>query len=200
MSLENYECPRCEARFCFDHEEHLLFFEPDIGSSGLYAVSPDAGRSERQEAEQALARMEAKLLKEWMQDAEERGLAPMDWGEVQFFEDNMGHSGPGWYFCESCYTQVSGDEKPDKNRNRAVDRSENGCFVATVVYGDYDHPDVMRLRAFRDVVLQPTTMGRVSVALYYRYGPHLAESIKGYPMLKSGVRWTLKQVVNRWLR
>lgn len=96
-----------------------------------------------------------------------------------------------WIECPHC------GRKSDSKGNPTT---AGGCFIATAVYGDYDHPDVMRLRAFRDVVLQPTAPGRAFISLYYRYGPRLADSIKESPKIKDGVRWTLKQVVRRWLR
>ena len=98
-SLEGYECARCGTRFCPEHSEYLFFFGLEIGSSGFYATSPDASRSEREEAEQAFAQMEYNFLKEWMHSAEERGLTPAEWEKIQFFEDGMEQSGPGWYFC-----------------------------------------------------------------------------------------------------
>jgi len=33
------------------------------------------------------------------------------------------------------------------------------CFIATAVYGDYDNPLVVRLRAFRDQVLKRSVGG-----------------------------------------
>lgn len=48
------------------------------------------------------------------------------------------------------------------------------CYVATAVYGDRDHPEVMRLRGFRDSVLLRSASGRRFVRWYYREGPGLA--------------------------
>jgi len=48
------------------------------------------------------------------------------------------------------------------------------CFVATAVYEDYDHPQVIRLRAFRDHFLSSSALGRILIRIYYVVGPFLA--------------------------
>lgn len=48
------------------------------------------------------------------------------------------------------------------------------CFVATAVYGDYCHPNVIILRVFRDVILSRSLIGRLFVGAYYKVGPSLA--------------------------
>ena len=48
------------------------------------------------------------------------------------------------------------------------------CFVATAVYGDYCHPNVIILRVFRDVILSRSSIGRLFVGAYYKVGPSLA--------------------------
>jgi hypothetical protein len=49
------------------------------------------------------------------------------------------------------------------------------CFVATAAFGDYDHPQVVLLREFRDRTLSESELGRSLIALYYRYSPPLAK-------------------------
>src|SRR5690606_41461624 len=36
----------------------------------------------------------------------------------------------------------------------------SGCYIATMAYGDYDHPQVMELRKFRDEFLNKSALGR----------------------------------------
>ena len=52
------------------------------------------------------------------------------------------------------------------------------CFIATAAFGDYDHPTVRILRAFRDRFLLTFALGKRFVALYYRVGPTLAAHIQ----------------------
>ena len=50
--------------------------------------------------------------------------------------------------------------------------SSSGCYIATMVYGDYDEPQVMVLRDFRDKVLRYYVFGRLLIRFYYRYSRH----------------------------
>jgi hypothetical protein len=70
-------------------------------------------------------------------------------------------------------------------------QASGSCFVATVCYGDYDHPTVLVLRRFRDLTLVHSMAGRAFVAFYYRHGPCLARQIERLPMLKPPVRLIL---------
>lgn len=51
--------------------------------------------------------------------------------------------------------------------------SEDGCYVATCVYGDYDCPEVWTLRRFRDQSLGATAVGRSFIRAYYKISPEL---------------------------
>jgi len=48
---------------------------------------------------------------------------------------------------------------------------EEACYIATMSYGDYDHPKVKVLRAFRDDYLQKRKWGRQFIRWYYRKSP-----------------------------
>lgn len=65
------------------------------------------------------------------------------------------------------------------------------CFVATAVYGSYDCPEVLKLRAFRDDFLKKHALGRAFIAVYYRYGPKLAEAVKGRRLLSVPIKGIL---------
>lgn len=62
------------------------------------------------------------------------------------------------------------------------------CFVATAVYGSYDCPEVMKLRTFRDDCLRKYALGRAFIAVYYRYGPKLAEAVKSRRLLSTPIK------------
>ncbi len=51
---------------------------------------------------------------------------------------------------------------------------EEDCFVATVVYGDFDAPEVLALRYFRDRYLLRSVVGRAFVKAYYAWGSNMA--------------------------
>ena len=63
-----------------------------------------------------------------------------------------------------------------------------GCYIATMVYGSYDHPQVMVLRGFRDEVLQQNPFGRAFVKFYYRYSPTWVEHLKNKKRINDFIR------------
>ena len=76
-------------------------------------------------------------------------------------------------------------------------KSSSGCFVATAVYGSYDHPSVLVLRAFRDRDLMPFAWGRLFVRTYYRVGPWLAAVVRRSPACGAAARTMLDRIVQR---
>jgi curved DNA-binding protein CbpA/DNA-directed RNA polymerase subunit M/transcription elongation factor TFIIS len=145
--------------------------------------------------------------------------AILDVPDAELFVDDCPHCGEpvisekgrsGEMVCPECNQNVYSDGS-SYSRSRASTNSgststntsssnNDDCFVATVVYGDYEHPDVRRLRRFRDETLRHTTFGRTFIAWYYRYGPRFAEQLEGHQRLKRGVRWALARFVGHWLR
>lgn len=70
-----------------------------------------------------------------------------------------------------------------------------GCFVATAVYGDGDHPDVAALRWFRYSVLARSGFGRALCHVYYHHaGPFLAARLAHTPRLRRAIRATLTRI------
>jgi hypothetical protein len=72
------------------------------------------------------------------------------------------------------------------------------CFIATAAYDDRFAPQLDTLRKFRDNFLLSNSAGSRLVKLYYKYGPGLANEVKGYPLLVFGLREGLDIFVD-WL-
>jgi hypothetical protein len=53
-----------------------------------------------------------------------------------------------------------------------------GCYIATLAYGDYNHPKVIVLRNFRDNYLEMYYMGRLFIMFYYFLSPKLVRIFK----------------------
>ena len=71
--------------------------------------------------------------------------------------------------------KAEGDLSSLSNTTKVKTTKKSGsCFVATAVYEDYDHPQVIRLRAFRDHFLSDSALGRILIRIYYVVGPYLA--------------------------
>ena len=56
----------------------------------------------------------------------------------------------------------------DKGRGRP---KNDGCYVATAVYGSYDCPEVWTLRRYRDNYLAKSFLGRAFIKTYYFVSP-----------------------------
>lgn len=77
-----------------------------------------------------------------------------------------------------------------------ISRASEGCYIATMVYGDYDHPQVLVLRKFRDDFLSKTKLGRSFIKLYYQYSPSLVEILKN----KKGVNLIIRKVLDQCIK
>lgn len=64
----------------------------------------------------------------------------------------------------------------------------SGCFIATAVYEDYNHPQVIKLRKFRDEYLLTNKLGVGFVNVYYKYSPAFANFVKGKKLLSSPIK------------
>jgi hypothetical protein len=56
--------------------------------------------------------------------------------------------------------------------------STGSCYIATMAYGNYDHPQVVVLRKFRDNYLACRKWGQNFISIYYNYSPWLVNRLK----------------------
>lgn len=82
-----------------------------------------------------------------------------------------------------------------KSTTSSSSSSSGGCYVATMVYGDYNHPQVMVLREFRDNVLSHFYLGRKFIQFYYRYSPGWVERLKDYKTVNVAIKKILNQAI-----
>ena len=68
----------------------------------------------------------------------------------------------------------------------------SSCFVATVCFGNPNHPTVEELRDFREQVLKTSFIGRCFIKVYYVVGPYLANGITFFPVIHSTIRQSLR--------
>ena len=80
--------------------------------------------------------------------------------------------------------------KPNNNKSE-------GCYIATMAYGDYNHPQVMILRQFRDERLLTNWGGRLFVQFYYWISPKLVCLLKNHVRVNSLIRQLLDSIVSR---
>jgi hypothetical protein len=69
---------------------------------------------------------------------------------------------------------------------------KRGCFVATAVYGDRHHPDVVAIRRWRDRHLagrdRRRVLMRALVSVYAVAGPPLGHLVARHPRLRDALR------------
>jgi len=80
--------------------------------------------------------------------------------------------------------------------SRPTVKSNSGCYIATMVYGDYDHPQVLILRKFRDDLLVQSVPGRFFIRHYYKFSPAIVEKLKGNVIING----LIKRLLNLFVR
>jgi len=73
--------------------------------------------------------------------------------------------------------------------------TDGGCYIATMAYGDYEHPQVIELRNFRDNTLQSSFLGRSFIKFYYKYSPKLVELLRNRKAINRSIRTALDIVI-----
>lgn len=76
--------------------------------------------------------------------------------------------------------------------------SSGGCYIATMAYGDYDHPQVMVLRNFRDTYLAKREWGQKFISYYYRHSPGWVEKLRNHKHINYMIRRILDSFVSLW--
>lgn len=85
-------------------------------------------------------------------------------------------------------TNTSGSPSPNKP---SASGSSGGCYIATMAYGSYEHPQVMILRNFRDDYLAQRMWGREFIEYYYKHSPIWVEKLKNYKVINRIIRCCL---------
>ena len=84
---------------------------------------------------------------------------------------------------------------PNGRHKTEAERKASACYVATMVYGDYNHPQVVALRSFRDDTLQHSALGRAFIRFYYRNSPTWVEKMRGKKTINSIIRTILDKFI-----
>jgi hypothetical protein len=82
-----------------------------------------------------------------------------------------------------------------KQVGSTIGKATDGCYIATMAYGSYEHPQVLELRKFRDEILQKTIAGRFFIKTYYFISPKLVEILKNKKTINNLIRKGLNQFI-----
>lgn len=96
---------------------------------------------------------------------------------------------------ETVRSQMRTASRTSSSSSSSSNSSGGGCYIATMAYGDYDHPQVLELRKFRDEFLDKFYLGKQFIKFYYKYSPKLVEKLKNKESINTAIRKTLDQFV-----
>jgi len=71
-----------------------------------------------------------------------------------------------------------------------------GCYIATMVYGNYNHPQVIVLRNYRDESLLNNVFGRLFVQIYYFVSPIFVSLLKDNKKINLLIKRILDKRIN----
>lgn len=74
--------------------------------------------------------------------------------------------------------------------------ADQGCYVATCVYGSYDCPQVWTLRRYRDYSLAESWYGRIFIKTYYVISPKLIKGFGERKWFKESCKKVLDRMVS----
>lgn len=74
--------------------------------------------------------------------------------------------------------------------------SSSGCYIATMVYGDYNHPQVLVLRDFRDSFLAHFHLGQSFIKFYYKHSPGWVKALENKKTLNKIIKGILNIIIN----
>lgn len=93
-------------------------------------------------------------------------------------------------------SNVSFSTKTQKSPIYSGKKEKEGCYIATMAYGNYNHPKVLILRRYRDTVLLKSTLGQLFVKGYYTVSPHMVVCLKHHRKTNHIIRKILDRVVS----
>lgn len=97
-------------------------------------------------------------------------------------------------------TQESIDVVKSFYPNNNIKPNSSGCYIATMAYGSYDHPQVIFLRNFRDTKLDASWFGRLFIKTYYKISPKMVKIFRNSEFIKRASRSILDLLISRILR
>ena len=85
--------------------------------------------------------------------------------------------------------------KAEKKTVFSNQKTKEGCYIATMAYGSYNHPKVLVLRQYRDMVLLRTTLGQLFVKAYYAVSPFMVVCLMQHRKTNHIIRIVLDRIV-----
>ena len=94
-------------------------------------------------------------------------------------------------------SQLDAVTSASRSYSSSSSSSSGGCYIATMAYGDYNHPQVKILRKFRDETLATSLIGRSFISFYYATSPHLVKILNNQEYINKLIRNLLDRFINK---
>ena len=85
----------------------------------------------------------------------------------------------------------------DDQIKAAEEKRSSGCYIATMAYGCYEHPQVLILREYRDHKLSRSILGRAFIKSYYAASPYFVAALKNHNRINKLIRSVLNIFIRR---
>ena len=112
------------------------------------------------------------------------------------YNPNLSNSRPQLNNTTTTLSNYSSGKRNTYSSTHKTNKSE-GCYIATMVYGDYNHPQVMVLRRYRDEYLLKSFCGRCFVKIYYYLSPKVVRILHNKKRVNIFIRWWLDRHIRK---
>ena len=112
------------------------------------------------------------------------------------YNPNLSTSRPQLNNTTTTPSNYSSGKRNTYSSTHKTNKSE-GCYIATMVYGDYNHPQVMVLRRYRDEYLLKSFCGRCFVKIYYYLSPKVVRILHNKKRVNIFIRWWLDRHIRK---
>lgn len=112
------------------------------------------------------------------------------------YNPNLSNSRPQLNNTTTTPSNYSSGKRNTYSSTHKTNKSE-GCYIATMVYGDYNHPQVMVLRRYRDEYLLKSFCGRCFVKIYYYLSPKVVQILHNKKRVNIFIRWWLDRHIRK---
>ena len=85
-----------------------------------------------------------------------------------------------------------------KSSSEGANSSDKGCYIATACYGDYNTPQVVAFKRYRDKFLLKSRFGQIIIKIYYKFSPYLANRLKNNLILNRIIRKALLDPIYKY--
>jgi len=82
-----------------------------------------------------------------------------------------------------------------KSGSKAGISSNQNCYIATLAYGNINHPKVERYRYLRDNYLVYSVLGRKFIKVYYKFSPWIVSKLEDYNRLNKAIKRILDLIL-----